>query len=835
MRVSRFQQGLDSDDFLVTVELLTSPNDGVESYISFFDAYEKTYRHQAGWPRICAVTSPHSPGGVPTTDPFTVWSQMHARLPEGLDAVAHVTCKDMNRNGIETHLRNLRSVGVQNILALTGDYPVDSKPVFELDSLGLIRLVMELNGRAIDKSNPEALDDVFQFTVGAGTNPYKYTLASCWQQYVKMAKKVMSGASFLVTQVGYDLRSSEDLIRYNRAHEIDVPVFGNVYLLTKRAAERMNAGELPGCYASDRLLEVVSSEWKSPAKGKDAALERMAWQTALFRRQGFRGVHLGGWGLTYADVQTVIERSQELFTNFDVEKAREMCHFPPPNAQYFIGEDGEFILPSEAPKPTARQRALEFVHEHVTSPDSFVGRRIAHRAEHDQERKDFASKALYSVERLSKSLLVHCQDCGDCRLPDNYYALCNEAACAKGLPNLPCGDSDALTGRCGNNDEVLCAGELVFYAAFARGKLGELSKTIQPSKIPELRGTSAVMNYLAGLDHRGRLAGQLRTVHPLRRLNPDFIIVGEYVHAQIPRVYWAMNEVLKSGRNQLTGPLAYLAYVITSQVVAGADYIAINVDNFEKSLRPNLMRRYVDMVNSLAPGVPVCVDSSDNATKAAGIEQYFKTARNPANLPMVNSINAVNPDEILELRQRYPFKVVAMLHQRVDKNGLPQRVDSVEEIVELAHYLFGLLKSVGCKAEDVFFDTAVAPIATDFEAKHTYQTMQGIRAISQDAGLRGSHTLIGLTNCSHMMPNRTAINRAYLHVAMEHGLNAAVLDPRVDYGAKEPGKQILSIIRELAANDGSDPMAGMEIFEKVAEYSRKYGGKRKTATSTESE
>lgn len=833
MRLSRFQEALESEAFLVTVELLTSPTDGVESYVAFFDAFQKRYRPESGAPRICAVTSPHSPGGVPTTDPFTVWSQMHARLPGGLDAIAHVTCKDMNRNGIETHLRNLRSVGVQNILALTGDYPLHAKPVFELDSLGLIRLVMDLNGQAIDKSNPDALDEVFQFTVGAGMNPYKYTLASCWQQYVKLAKKVLSGASFIVTQVGYDIRCSEDLIRYARVHELEVSIFGNVYFLTKRAAERMNAGELPGCYASDDLRERVASEWKTTAKGHDAAVERMAWQTALFRHQGFRGVHLGGWGLTFGDVQTVVERSQELLRDFDLEKARRMCHFPPPNAQYFIGGDGEFLLPAEAPKPTARQRTLEFVHHHVTSPDSFVGKRLAKRAQTDPEQDDFRSRVLYGVERLSKSLLVHCRDCGDCRLPDNYYALCNEAACAKGLPNLPCGDSDALTGRCGNDDEVLCAGELVFYAAFARGKLGELSQTIQPSKVPELRGTSAVLNYLAGLDHRGRIAGQLRQKHPLHRLNPNFVIVGEYVHAQIPRVYWAMNEVLKSGKKRLTGPLAYLAYVITSQVVAGADYIAVNVDNFEKSLRPGLMRTYVDMVNSLAPGIPVCVDSSDNATKAAGIEQYFKTARNPENLPMVNSINAVNPEEILELRERYPFKVVAMLHQRVDEKGFPKTVDSVAEIVELAHYLFGLLKKVGCQPEDVFFDTAVAPIAADFEAKHTYLTMQGLRALSQDPELRGSHTIIGLTNCSHMMPNRLAINRAYLHVAMEHGLNAAVLDPRVDYGAKEPGRQILSIVRDLAANDGSDLMASMEIFERVAEYSRKYGAKKRVVADDE--
>ncbi|MBM3214069.1 hypothetical protein FJZ36_04060 [Candidatus Poribacteria bacterium] len=828
MRASLFQRALESDDFLVTVELLTSPSDGVDSYFSFFDSFRTRYEHREGFPRIVGVTSPHSPGGVPTIDPFSVWSQVKGTIPDGIDAIAHVTCKDMSRNGLETHLRNLRSVGVQSILALTGDFPQGSAPVFELDSLGLLRLIVELNGQIVDKTNPEELDDVFQFTVGAGMNPYKYTLPSAWQQYAKLAKKVLSGASFVITQVGYDVDKSADLIHYANVHELDAPIFGNVYLLTKRAAERMNAGELPGCYASDGLVEAVSKEWRTTAKGQAAAIERMAYQTALFRQQGYRGVHIGGWGLTYNDVIAIIDRSQELTQEgFDPDQARELLHFPAPSAERYIGDDGEFILPSTPPKPTLTQRRLEFVHDHVTSPDSFLGKRLAKRDEGDPDRKSLGSRMLYGAERLSKSFLVHCQDCGDCRLPDNYYALCNEAACAKGLPNLPCGDSDAVTGKCGNDDDLICAGELVFYAAFARGKLGELSQTVQPSKIPDLRGSSAVLNYLAGLDHQGRIAGQMRKEKTL-----PLVIVGEYVHAQIPRVYWAINEGLKSGKQKADGPFAYLAYVITSQVIAGADFIAVNVDNFPREVRPELMRKYVDMVNSLGQGIPVCIDSSDNVTKAAGIEQYYKSARNPNAMPMLNSINPISPEPILELRQRHPFKVVAMLHERRGADGKPETIESVEEVRELAHHMLDMLTKVGCKREDVFFDTAVAPIAADFEAKHTHQTMAGIRAIMDDPGLKGAHTLIGLTNCSHMMPNRMAINRAYLHCAMEHGLSAAVLDPRVNYGEKEPGKQILSIIRDLAANDGSDLMASMEIFERVAEYSRRYGNRKKAAAAS---
>ncbi|MEO2003090.1 MAG: methylenetetrahydrofolate reductase, partial [Candidatus Poribacteria bacterium] len=237
MDTSLFRRELtESDDFLVTVELLTSPSDGVESYVDFFQAYTERYEHRRGSPKLVAVTSPHSPGGMATLDPFTVWSESAGSLAQGLDAIAHVACKDLSRNGLDTHLRNLRSVGVGNILALTGDYPVDSKPVFDVDSLGLLQLAMAANGRLIGQCDPEELDDVFRFTAGAGMNPYKYTLASAWQQYAKMLKKVTCGAEFIITQVGYDVVMSADLIRHARTHDVKAAIFGNVYLLTKTAA-----------------------------------------------------------------------------------------------------------------------------------------------------------------------------------------------------------------------------------------------------------------------------------------------------------------------------------------------------------------------------------------------------------------------------------------------------------------------------------------------------------------------------------------------------------------------------------------------------------------------
>ena len=313
MNSNSFQDALQSDDFLVSVELLTTRADGLDNFHAFLDDYKSNYEHIPGQAKIAVIATPHSPGGVPTLDPYTVLGGVGSEMPAELASIAHVSCKDLNRNGLESHLRNLRGIEVTNILALTGDLPVDSKSVFELDSLGLLRMIGEVNAQTIAQTDPDDLDGAHQFQPGVGMNPYKYTLASAWQQYTKMVKKISSGAQFLITQVGYDNVNAAELIRYLRAHNLDIPVFGNVFLLNKTAVARMHEGQLPGIYASTALLETVSKEWGKRASGKKAMLERCSQQTAFFRECGFKGVHIGGMGLTYGDV---VQQNSFDFSNF---------------------------------------------------------------------------------------------------------------------------------------------------------------------------------------------------------------------------------------------------------------------------------------------------------------------------------------------------------------------------------------------------------------------------------------------------------------------------------------------------------------------------------------
>src|ERR1700678_459475 len=86
-------------------------------------------------------------GGNPQLAPLALGRPI---LYAGKEVVIHLTCKDLNRNGLESEAWLLNSEGFHNILAMTGDFPVAgneglAKPVFDIDSVGLISMLNKMN------------------------------------------------------------------------------------------------------------------------------------------------------------------------------------------------------------------------------------------------------------------------------------------------------------------------------------------------------------------------------------------------------------------------------------------------------------------------------------------------------------------------------------------------------------------------------------------------------------------------------------------------------------------------------------------------------------------
>jgi methylenetetrahydrofolate reductase (NADPH) len=141
-------------------------------------------------------------------------------------------------------------------------------------------------------------------------------------QYDKLFKKARERVDFLITQVGFDVRKFDELLRFMRRHGIQVPILGNVHILNRAVASVMNRGEVPGCVVTDELYHIYQEESEAPDKGKKAQLTRAAKLIGVLKGIGYDGVHIGGPSLRYEDVAWVIEKSKEFSSNWE-EWARE--------------------------------------------------------------------------------------------------------------------------------------------------------------------------------------------------------------------------------------------------------------------------------------------------------------------------------------------------------------------------------------------------------------------------------------------------------------------------------------------------------------------------------
>src|SRR5580698_1202239 len=150
-------------------------------------------------PAIDWISITDNAGGNPQLAPLVLGRPI---LYAGKEVVIHLTCKDLNRNGLESEAWLLNSEGFHNILAMTGDYPVSgndglAKPVFDIDSVGLISMLNKMNqgfdpkAQRVDAGRAAARQlQKTQFCVGAVTTNFKLREGEVVPQYAKLATKV---------------------------------------------------------------------------------------------------------------------------------------------------------------------------------------------------------------------------------------------------------------------------------------------------------------------------------------------------------------------------------------------------------------------------------------------------------------------------------------------------------------------------------------------------------------------------------------------------------------------------------------------------------------------
>ncbi|HEV2446922.1 MAG TPA: methylenetetrahydrofolate reductase, partial [Candidatus Sulfopaludibacter sp.] len=156
----------------------------------------------------------------------------------GIEAVNHFCCRDRNILGIQSELLGTHKVGVRNLICITGDPPrmgayPDATAVFDVDAIGLVNIVKNLNHGLDIGGNP--MGSQTALLIGVGANPGALNMD---EEIRRFEWKVEAGAEYVVTQPVFDLELLENFLK--RIEHVKIPVICGIWPLTSyRNAEFM--------------------------------------------------------------------------------------------------------------------------------------------------------------------------------------------------------------------------------------------------------------------------------------------------------------------------------------------------------------------------------------------------------------------------------------------------------------------------------------------------------------------------------------------------------------------------------------------------------------------
>ncbi len=281
---SNLARVLDIGQFAVTAEI--SPPQNTE-----FDTIRKNINLIKGY-----VDAFNVPDGQAAVVAMASWAVCLVGIEEGLDAIVHMTCRDQNRIALQMDILAVSAFGVNNILCLSGD-PIyfgnhpKAKPVFDLDSIQLIRMVRQLrdekkfdNGELLTGTEP-------RFFIGAATNPFGQPLETTVD---RLEDKATAGADFVQTQPIYDIEGFKkwiELVRERGLHK-QVRIIAGITPITSLAAARYMKTKVPNMDIPDTMIErlkKVRNKEEAAEEGIKIAVETIK-QLKLI--EGVAGVHI---------------------------------------------------------------------------------------------------------------------------------------------------------------------------------------------------------------------------------------------------------------------------------------------------------------------------------------------------------------------------------------------------------------------------------------------------------------------------------------------------------------------------------------------------------------
>lgn len=178
----------------------------------------------------------------------------------------HITCRDRNLIGLQSHLMGLHTLGMNEVLAITGDpskvgdFP-GATSVYDLSSFDLISLIAQFNEGLSYSGKP--LGQKTNFSIAAAFNPNVRHLDRAVQ---RLEKKIDCGAHYFITQPLYSTKQIEEV--YEATKHLTTPVYIGIMPLTSARNARFIHHEVPGIKLSEDILERMDATGNDRIRGE---------------------------------------------------------------------------------------------------------------------------------------------------------------------------------------------------------------------------------------------------------------------------------------------------------------------------------------------------------------------------------------------------------------------------------------------------------------------------------------------------------------------------------------------------------------------------------------
>ncbi len=215
-------------------------------------------------------------------------------LKLGLEPVVQMVTRDRNRIALQSDILGAFSLGIRNILCLSGDHQVfgsqpDALNVFDIDSMNLIRTVWTMRSEGKDMSGYE-LNDPPKMFIGAAANPFADPFE---YRVIRLAKKIDAGADFIQTQCVYNMDRFKEWIKLAREEGLTekVHILAGITPLKSAGMARYMSRKVAGMDVPEAIIKRMAGVPKEKAidEGTKICLETIA---ELREIDGVRGVHI---------------------------------------------------------------------------------------------------------------------------------------------------------------------------------------------------------------------------------------------------------------------------------------------------------------------------------------------------------------------------------------------------------------------------------------------------------------------------------------------------------------------------------------------------------------